>query len=208
MSKIAVFNNNGKEVDHFEIDMMIESSELNTQVVHDVVIGYLANQRMGNASTKSRGEVQATTKKPWRQKGTGRARIGTVTSPVWRGGGIAFGPKPRDHRQNITAKMKKSALKNVFADKVLNGDVVIVDKIQCEAPKTKTLVTLLNNLNLSGVKTLILTAEYNYNVIKSASNIPGVSVMVVKDCHTYACINNDKILIEKDAVQVIKDRLI
>lgn len=208
MSKIAVLNSSGKEVDHLELDLMIESSDINTQVVHDVVIGYLANQRMGNASTKSRGEVQATTKKPWRQKGTGRARIGTVTSPVWRGGGIAFGPKPRDHRQNITSKMRKSALKNVFADKLSNGNVIVIDKIYCEEPKTKTIVALLNNLNLAGVKTLILTADYNYNVVKSASNIPGVSVMFVKDCHTYACINNNKILIEKDAVQSIKDRLI
>lgn len=208
MGELNVYNQNGEVVSTVAIDSGFIESELKHQTVHDVVVAYLANQRTGTANTKTRNEVNASTIKPWRQKGTGRARSGMRSSPVWRGGGTIFGPKPRDYRQDISRNEKKAALKSAFTSKLNDNVVKIVDAFTISEPKTKTAVEMFKKLDVPTQKLLIITASINNNLIKSVRNIQGVNVVTGNDVNTFEMLNTNNIVIENGAIDILKQRLL
>ena len=169
-------------------------------VIHDVLTNFRANQRQGTHATKTKGLVRGGGKKPWRQKHTGRARAGSIRSPIWRGGGVVFGPQPRDYSYTVPKKVRKAALDEAFNKKISDGEVIIIDRFSMEKPKTKEMLSVLKNLNLSGKSVLIVLPEKEDSVILSARTIPGVDVTGIRDLNTYALIAHHMILITKDAM--------
>ena len=168
--KADVLNKEGVVVGSVELNEDIFAIEPKPYVVHQAVVAYLANQRQGTQSAKTKAEVSGSGKKPWRQKGTGRARVGTKRNPVWYHGGVAFAPKPRDYDQKLNKKMRRLAMKSVFSSKASEGEIKFIDALTFEAPKTKEMVQVLSNLNCK--KTLVVIAENDANVVKSVRNIP------------------------------------
>mgnify|MGYP000994652377 CR=1 FL=1 len=204
MPKVAVFNMAGAQVGEIELKDSVFGIEPNKAVVHQVVKAQLANRRLGTASTKTRGEVRGGGKKPWRQKGTGRARAGSRRSPLWKGGGTVFGPKPRDYSIRLPRKVRRLALKSVLSDKVSANDIVVLDELRFEEPKTKRMVEVLDALNVSA-KALVVTADGDVNVVKSARNIPGVKPVRADFMNVYDLLAYDKLVITKDAVAKVEE---
>ncbi len=169
-------------------------------VLHEVVTNYLANQRQGTHATKTKGLVRGGGRKPFKQKGTGRARAGSNRSPLWRGGGIIFGPQPRDYSYNLPKKVKKIAMKTALSIKVSEGAITVIDGFSFKQPKTKDMITTLKNLGLEGEKVLIVTPEKDEVVTLSARNIPGVKVMRASDLNSYNVIASAKLLMTKGAI--------
>lgn len=169
-------------------------------VIHDVVVNFRANQRQGTHATKTKGLVRGGGRKPWRQKHTGRARAGSIRSPLWKGGGTVFGPQPRDYSYKLPKKVRKLALMAAFNKKLSDGEVIIIDGFYIEKPKTKELLGILNNLNLTNKRVLIILPEKDESVILSARNIPGVNVIMMKELNTYTIVAHQMILITKDAM--------
>src|SRR5690606_18727326 len=161
--RVAVYNTKGEQVGDIELRDDIFGVEANEALVHQAVVRYLANQRQGTASTKTRGEVSGGGRKPWRQKGTGRARHGSIRSPIWVGGGTVFGPKPRDYRQAMPKKARRAALRSALSSKVAAGEFLVLDELQLAQPKTRQVVELLNNLNAKGSSALLVTADLDRN---------------------------------------------
>ena len=178
--------------------------EPNTAVMHEAVVNYLANQRQGTQSTLTRTEVRGGGRKPWRQKGTGHARQGSIRAPQWRHGGIALGPKPRDYRYSLNKKVRKLALLSALSSKVLDKDLIVVDKISFEEIKTKKMVEMLNALG-ADKKALIVMPAVDNAVIKSAANIPGVTTALYNTISTYDILNHDKLILAKDAALKIQE---
>lgn len=205
--KISILNTDGKKVDTFEIDKQWEEIPLARQAIKDAVVYYLANMRRGTAKAKDRSELNFSTRKPWQQKGTGRARVGTRSSPIWRKGGVVFGPKPRDFSINLPKRVRRLALKSALSDKVRNKEVIIVDKLNIEKPKTKTALVWLKNLG-SGVKPLIVVKDTNKNLQLSVRNILGVGFSRASDLNTYIILAHRKIIVEKEAWEEVEKRLI
>lgn len=174
-------------------------------VVHSAVVNFLANQRQGTHSTKTKGLVSGGGKKPWKQKGTGRARAGSIRSPLWRTGGIVFGPQPRDYSYKLPKKVKRLALMTTFYRKLADGEVVVIDNFAIEKPKTKEMKEILKNLGLTGKSILIVLPEKDNSVVLSARNIPGVSVTRTADLNTYDVIVHNVLLMTKDAAIRIED---
>ncbi len=174
-------------------------------VVHSAVVNFLANQRQGTHSTKTKGLVSGGGKKPWKQKGTGRARAGSIRSPLWRTGGIVFGPQPRDYSYKLPKKVKKLALMTAFYRKLADGEVVVIDNFAIEKPKTKEMKEILKNLGLTGKSILIVLPEKDNSVVLSARNIPSVSVTRTADLNTYDVIVHNVLLMTKDAAIRIED---
>jgi large subunit ribosomal protein L4 len=174
-------------------------------VVHSAVVNFLANQRQGTHSTKTKGLVSGGGKKPWKQKGTGRARAGSIRSPLWRTGGIVFGPQPRDYSYNLPKKVKRLALMTAFYRKLADGEVVVIDNFAIEKPKTKEMKEILKNLGLTGKSILIVLPEKDNSVVLSARNIPSVSVTRTEDLNTYDVIVHNVLLMTKDAAIRIED---
>jgi len=174
-------------------------------VVHSAVVNFLANQRQGTHSTKTKGLVSGGGKKPWKQKGTGRARAGSIRSPLWRTGGIVFGPQPRDYSYNLPKKVKRLALMTAFYRKLADGEVVVIDNFAIEKPKTKEMKEILKNLGLTGKSILIVLSEKDNSVVLSARNIPSVSVTRSADLNTYDVIVHNVLLMTKDAAIRIED---
>jgi large subunit ribosomal protein L4 len=174
-------------------------------VVHSAVVNFLANQRQGTHSTKTKGLVSGGGKKPWKQKGTGRARAGSIRSPLWRTGGIIFGPQPRDYSYNLPKKVKRLALMTAFYRKLADGEVVVIDNFAIEKPKTKEMKGILKNLGLTGKSILIVLPEKDNSVVLSARNIPSVSVTRTADLNTYDVIVHNVLLMTKDAAIRIED---
>jgi large subunit ribosomal protein L4 len=174
-------------------------------VVHSAVVNFLANQRQGTHSTKTKGLVSGGGKKPWKQKGTGRARAGSIRSPLWRTGGIVFGPQPRDYSYNLPKKVKRLALMTAFYRKLADGEVVVIDNFAIEKPKTKEMKEILKNLGLTGKSILIVLPEKDNSVVLSARNIPSVSVTRTADLNTYDVIVHNVLLMTKDAAIRIED---
>jgi large subunit ribosomal protein L4 len=201
--KADVYNIKGEVVDAAELKEDIFGIEPNEAVVHQVIVAWLANQRQGTQSAKTRAEVSGGGKKPWRQKGTGRARVGSSRNPVWRHGGVAFAPKPRDYSQQINKKMKRLAMKSVFSSKVSDKELYIVDELKFAAPKTKEMVQVLDNLKLG--KTLVVIAENDANVTKSVSNIPTAKCATVGTLNTYEMLKYDNMLLTKAALEKIQE---
>lgn len=205
MPKVALYNKEGQQVGELELRDDIFGLEANPGLLHQVVTAYLANQRQGTHDTKTRAEVAGGGRKPWRQKGTGRARQGSIRAPHWRHGGIVFGPHPRSYRLEVPKKMRRLALKQALSAKVAAGNFVVVDSYEVEAPKTKEVVGLLKAFDAN--KALIVTADGNTNVYKSARNIPGTAAMAARDLNTYQVLKAPKVIITRDAVAVVEEVL-
>jgi large subunit ribosomal protein L4 len=168
-------------------------------VIHEAVVNYLANQRQGTHATKTKGLVRGGGKKPWKQKHTGRARAGSIRSPLWRGGGITFGPQPRDYSYKLPKKVRKLALMSAVHEKLSNGEVLVIDKLSLEKPKTKDMLSILKNLDLGSKSVLIVLPEKDDAVVLSARNIPGVRVMRALDLNVYDVVASGAVLMTKDA---------
>ncbi len=204
MLKLDVYNAEGKKVSDVELKEEIFGIVPNEAVVHSVVVNYMANQRQGTQSTKTRAEVSGGGKKPWRQKGTGRARQGSIRAPHWIKGGIALGPKPRSYSYRVNRKEKALAVKSVLSSKVAGEEIVIVDKLELKEIKTKNMAKVLNNLKVEG-KALILLPEQNKNVQYSSRNIEGVKTRVVNSMNAYDLLDCNKIVLTLDAVKKIEE---
>ena len=204
MPKVTVYNMAGASVGEIELSESIFGIEPNEYAVHEVVKNFLANQRQGTQSTLTRTEVRGGGRKPWRQKGTGHARQGSIRAPQWYHGGVALGPKPRDYRYSLNKKVKRLALKSVFSSKVLENNLVVVDNIVVDEFKTKTVAAMLNALKVEG-KALIVAAEKNEKLIKSAANIPGVKTALTNTINVYDMVNAGKLVIAKDAIAKIEE---
>ena len=203
MPTVGLFNNEGKQVGDIQLNDKVFAVEVNRDAMHQVVVALLANKRQGTQSAKTRAEVRGGGIKPWRQKGTGRARQGSIRAPQWIKGGVVFAPKPRDYRMSIPKTMRKVAMLSALTSKVQNNEMVVLEDLTLAAPKTKEVVNMLSAFNAK--KTLIVTAEANENVYKSARNIEGVSVLPVNNINVYDLLNNTKVIITKDAVSKIEE---
>jgi len=204
MPKINVYDMNGKVVGDIELADGIFGITPNKAVMHELVKNHLANMRQGTQSTKTRAEVSGGGAKPWRQKGTGRARQGSTRSPQWVHGGIAFGPKPRTYTYSVNKKIRRLALKSALSSKVLSEDVIVVENLNMTEIKTKDFAKFLNAVN-APEKALVVTPELNQNVYKSARNIPGVKTTMSNLINVYDILNCKKLVIDKDAVLRIQE---
>lgn len=204
MPSIKVLDMTGKEVSTTELSDAIFGIEPNTAAMHAMVVNYLANQRQGTQSTLTRTEVSGGGRKPWRQKGTGHARQGSIRAPQWTHGGIALGPKPRDYSYSLNKKVRRLAMKSALSSKVIDNNLIVVDKIALEDYKTKDFIKMLNALNVEG-KALIVMPEVDSKVIKSASNIPGIKTALVNTLNVYDILNYDTFIVAADAVAKIEE---
>ena len=204
MPKVDVYNMEGKKVSDVELKEEIFGIVPNETIVHSTIVNYLANQRQGTQSTKTRAEVSGGGRKPWRQKGTGRARQGSIRAPQWIKGGIALGPKPRSYSYRVNKKERRLAVKSVLSSKVLENNLVVLDKLELKETKTKNMVNTLNNLKLEG-KVLIVISEKNDNVIRSAKNIKGVKTSLVNEINAYELLNYTKLILTVDSIKKIEE---
>lgn len=205
MPKVALYNVSGNQVGDIDLKDEIFGIEVNKSVLHDAVVMQLASRRQGTSSTKSRGEVSGGGKKPWRQKGTGRARAGTSRSPLWRGGAITFGPKPRSFKYSLPKKVRRLALKSALSSKVESGNLIVVDNIVLDQPKTKEMVNILTNLKVS--RKALVVANDNDNALLSARNIPGITPMDTTGLNVYDILAHEKLVITKEAVAKVEEVL-
>ena len=204
MPKIDVYNIEGKKVNDVELKEDIFGIIPNEELVHSVIVNYLANQRQGTQSTKTRAEVRGGGKKPWRQKGTGRARQGSIRAPQWIKGGIALGPKPRSYSYKLNKKERRLAIKSCLSSKVIENELTVVDKFEFNEIKTKEVAKMLNNLKLEG-KTLILLPEKNEIIQKSARNIKGVKTLSVNTINAYDLVNYKNLVVTLDTVKRLEE---
>ena len=204
MPKIDVYDIEGKKVKSVDLKEEIFGIEPNETIVHHVLINYLANQRQGTQSTKTRSEVSGGGRKPWRQKGTGRARQGSTRAPQWIKGGIALGPKPRSYRFKVNKKEKQLAIKSILSSKVLENELVVVDKVPMKDIKTKEMVKVLGNLKVEG-KTLIMLPEKDEKIQKSARNIDGVKTTLVGTINVYDLLKYNKLVVTLDTIKKIEE---
>ena len=204
MPKVALYNMKAENIGEIELSDTIFGMEPNKSVLHQYVVNYLANQRQGTQSTLTRAEVRGGGIKPWRQKGTGRARQGSIRSPQWIHGGIALGPKPRSYKYSINKKVKRIAMKSALSEKVLEGNFTVLDEIAFDTCKTKNAVALLNAFEV-GKKTLIILADKDDNVIRAANNIPGVKTTLVNTLNPYDLLLCEKIIVSKTGVAAIEE---
>ena len=203
MPKVDLLNIEGKKVGNIELSDDIFAVEVNEDVMHEVVLNYLANQRQGTQSTKTRSEVRGGGKKPWKQKGTGRARQGSIRAPQWIKGGIALGPKPRSYKYTLNKKVKRLALKSALTTKVLENKLIVLDTLELEEIKTKTMAGILANLKVE--KALVVLPENNLNVQASTKNIPNVKTALVNTINTYDILKYDMFVVTKAAVEKIEE---
>ncbi len=204
MPSLKVVNMAGKEVGTIELSDVVFGAEVNAAVLHTAVRAYLLNQRQGTQSTLTRTEVSGGGKKPWKQKGTGRARQGSTRAPQWTHGGVALGPKPRSYRVSLNKKVKRAALFGALSSKVAENEMVVVDKIETAEYKTKNMTAMLAALG-AGKKTLIVLPASDEKLIKSCANIPGVKTTVYNAINTYDVLNCDKFVVAEDAVKKIEE---
>jgi large subunit ribosomal protein L4 len=203
MLKTDVLNIDGKKVSEIELNEAVFGVEVNDIVVHQALVNFLANQRQGTQSTKTRAEVRGGGIKPWKQKGTGRARQGSIRAPQWIKGGIALGPKPRDYRYTLPKKVKALAIKSVLTSKLSEGKIVIIDKIELKQIKTKDMVKVIENLKAP--KSLVVLNEKNLNVGASARNIENVKVSTVNTINVYDLLKFEKLVFEVDAIKTLEE---
>ncbi|MDI9476403.1 MAG: 50S ribosomal protein L4 [Natronincolaceae bacterium] len=204
MPKVTIYNISGDQVGEIELSDNVFGIEVNEYALHEAVKNQLANKRQGTQSTKTRAEVRGGGKKPWRQKGTGRARVGSIRSPIWIGGGVTFAPKPRDYSYKLPKRVRKLAMKSALTSKVNNDEIIVLDKLNIWAPKTKEMANILKNLGIDK-KALIVINGKDEAVIKSARNIPGIKTTSVNTLNVYDILKYDKFIITKDAVQKVEE---
>ena len=204
MPKIDVYDIKGKKVSDVELAESVFGIEPNKAIVHSVLVNYLANQRQGTQSTKTRAEVRGGGRKPWRQKGTGRARQGSIRAPQWIKGGIALGPKPRSYRYTVNKKERRLAIKSLLSSKVLENELTVVDKLELAEVKTKTMVKALADLKVEG-KTLIVLPENNKNVLMSARNIEGVKTIVLNNINVFDLLKYNNLVLPLETVKKLEE---
>ena len=204
MPTVDIYNADGKVVGNMDLNENVFGVDVRVDVMHEVVVNYLANQRQGTQSTKTRTEVRGGGIKPWRQKGTGRARQGSIRAPQWVGGGVALGPKPRDNRYTLNKKVRRLALKSALTSKVQDNEVIVLESFEAPEIKTKQVANLLKNLGVSE-KALIVLPENDKNIVASARNIKGVDTTYVGAINTYEVLNHTKCIILKDAVTKLEE---
>ena len=204
MPSIDVYNIEGKKVDSVNLSEEIFGIEPNEAVVHSVLVNFLANQRQGTQSTKTRAEVRGGGRKPWRQKGTGRARQGSIRAPQWIKGGIALGPKPRSYKYRVNKKEKQLAIKSLLSAKVLDSELTVVDKLEVKEPKTKVMAQALTDLKITG-KTLIILTDKNENVYLSSRNIEGVKAIQLNMINVFDLLNCNRLVLPLDTVKKLEE---
>ncbi len=204
MPKVDVYDIKGKKVSDIELAEAIFGIEPNEAIVHSVLVNYLANQRQGTQSTKTRAEVRGGGRKPWRQKGTGRARQGSIRAPQWVKGGIALGPKPRSYKYTVNKKERRLAIKSLLSSKVLEKELTVVDKLELAEIKTKTMVKALADLKVEG-KTLIVLPENNKNVLMSARNIEGVKTITLNNINVFDLLKYNNLVLPLETVKKIEE---
>jgi len=205
--KIPVKDLKGKSKGDYEVKVPLVEGGRGTQAVHDVIVAHQANQRMGTACTKNVGEVAGTNKKPWRQKGTGRARAGSFQSPLWRGGGVVFGPKPRDFGKKVNRTTRQLALRKALTERLNAGDVVVVDDLKLDEPKTKGFVEVLNNLELSDKSALFVAPSFEKNVRLASRNVQRVELTTSDELNTYQLLKHDRVVFTRGAFEKLEERL-
>ena len=204
MPKIDVYDIKGKKINDLELAESVFGIEPNENIVHAVLLNYLANQRQGTQSTKTRAEVRGGGRKPWRQKGTGRARQGSIRAPQWIKGGIALGPKPRSYKYTVNKKERRLAIKSILSSKVLEKELTVVDKLELKEIKTKSMVNALKALKVEG-KTLIVLPESNKNVLMSARNIEGVNVISINNINVFDLLKYNNLVLPVDSVKKLEE---
>jgi large subunit ribosomal protein L4 len=205
--KISIKDISGKSQGELEVKFPVIENAKGSQAVHDAVVAYQAAQRSGTACTKTVGEVAGSNKKPWRQKGTGRARAGSVRSPLWAGGGVVFGPKPRDFSKKVSKKTRALALRKALSARLQAGDVVVVDALNLTSAKTKDFVKVIDALELDGTTLVVSTGEENLNLTRASRNVPYVELTTSDTLNTYDILRPDKLLFTKSAFEKVEARL-
>ena len=207
MALVDVINQKGEKVDSIELDEKVFDTEVREHLIQQVVVWQLAKRRSGSASTKTRSDARGGGKKPWRQKGTGRARAGTIRSPLWKGGGTIFGPHPRSYAYTIPKKVRKAALRSVLTARLRDDQLTVVDKIDLEAPKTKMFLQVCNEMGFEDQKTLFLTAEKDETLIRSSRNVYRYLTLPLDGLNVYDLLRFERLVILRDAVPLIHERL-
>ena len=205
MPKLEILNVSGQKVSEIELNDNVFGIEPNIPVMHEVVKNYLANQRQGTQSAKTRAEVTGGGIKPFRQKGTGNARQGSITAPNHVGGGVVFAPKPRSYRYTLPKKVRRLALRSAFSAKVMENEMIVLDELTLAAPKTKEMVSILNNIKVAGKKVLIVTEGVEKNVVSATNNIEGVKTTFVGEINVYDILNHDYFVVTKEAVKKFEE---
>jgi large subunit ribosomal protein L4 len=205
--RLHVKDTKGNPAGEVEVGFAVIEDGKGTQAVHDTVVAHLANRRSGTACTKTMGEVAGTGRKPWRQKGTGRARAGSFQSPLWRGGGVVFGPKPRDFGRKVNVRTRQLALRRALSERLRAGDVIVVEDLQLAAPKTKEFLGILAGLELGGQTVLVCASSDNRNLQLAARNVPDVEFTTGEVLNTYAALRYDKLLFTRAAFAKVEQRL-
>ena len=204
MPKVNTYDIKGKKVSEIDLSDDIFAVEVSTSSMHQVIVAQLANKRQGTQSALTRAEVSGGGKKPWRQKGTGRARVGSSRNPVWKHGGVAFAPKPRDYSKNVNKKMRKLAIKSALTCKLADKQIYVLEDLNIAAPKTKEMVSVLKALKIDG-KALVVTKDVNEDVVRASNNIKGVQTTVSTSMNVYDIMNNDSLVLTRSAVESIQE---
>lgn len=206
MPKVALYNMEGKQIGDIELNEAIFGAKINEALMHQVVVNQLANRRQGTAATKTRSFVRGGGRKPWRQKGTGRARVGSIRSPLWVGGGVTFGPAPRNYSYRIPKKARRQALKSALSAKVRDGNLIVLDQLTIEQPKTKLMVNVLKVLNAEK-KPLIVIGDWDTNIELATRNIPKALLLKSSGLNVYDVLNHDQVIFTKDALTKLEEVL-
>ena len=203
MPKTTLYNTKAEKVGEIELNDLVFGIEANKEAMHTMVVNYLANQRQGTQSTKTRTEVRGGGRKPWRQKGTGRARQGSIRAPQWTGGGVALGPKPRSYRFAVNKKLRRLALKSALSTKVAENEIIVIDELKLDSFKTKEMAAILKAFEADNA--LVVTAGKDDNVVRSAANIPGIETSMAENLNVYDVLKHSKFIVTKDAVSKIEE---
>ncbi|NLK00822.1 MAG: 50S ribosomal protein L4 [Clostridia bacterium] len=206
MPRVAVYSSSGEQMDEIELNERVFGAEINEGAMHEVALSQMANSRRGTAATKTRSEVRGGGRKPWRQKGTGRARAGSIRSPIWRGGGVVFGPSPRSFRYRLPQKIRNLALRSALSAKLAGGNLIVLDELNFDEPKTRKMADVLRVLEVDG-KAVVATEKGNLNVMKSARNIPGVLPRPVDKLSVLDLLTHKQLLLTKGAVLHLEEVL-
>lgn len=207
MAEFPVYGREGGKIGSIELRDDVFSAPVNKDVLYDVVLMYMSNRRAGTASTKTRGEVRGGGRKPWRQKGTGRARHGSIRSPIWVGGGVVFGPKPRDYSYSVPKKMKRIATRSAISARIKDGDVIFIQSVDPEIPKTKRMVEILKGLGIEDDRTLIVVREASRNLLLASRNLRNVRIARASDINAVDILDCDRMIITVDAAKDLEVRL-
>ena len=203
MPKTTLYNTKAEKVGEIELNDLVFGIEANKEAMHTMVVNYLANQRQGTQSTKTRTEVRGGGRKPWRQKGTGRARQGSIRAPQWTGGGVALGPKPRSYRFTVNKKLRRLAFKSALSTKVAENEIIVIDELKLDSFKTKEMAAILKAFEADNA--LVVTAGKDENVVRSAANIPGIKTSMAENLNVYDVLKYNKFIVTKDAVSKIEE---